>query len=111
MPPERDVNLFILRVGGRGVGDMAAQGLFPGSACVCLSVCLFVRSGVGGMAGCEFRGKDRTKRFRRVRSTFSSKEVGSDSLILRQEATLLYWGAKASRLGTCPPGSQFLRVY
>ncbi len=38
----RDVNLFIVRVGGRGVGDMAAQGLSLGSASVCLSVCVFV---------------------------------------------------------------------
>ena len=50
MPPEWDVNLFILRVGGRGVGgDVAAQGLFPGSASVCLFVCLCVCPGcVGG---------------------------------------------------------------
>ena len=39
--PERDVNLFILRAGGRGVyGDVAALGLFPGSASVCVLVCL-----------------------------------------------------------------------
>ena len=41
-PPEWDVNLFILRVGGRGVGgDVAVQGLILGSASVCLCVCLF----------------------------------------------------------------------
>ena len=34
-PPELDVNLFILRVGGRGVGgDVAVQELFRGSASV-----------------------------------------------------------------------------
>ena len=83
-PPEWDVNLFILRVGGRGVGgDVAVQGLILGSASVCLSVCLCVCPGwFGGWSGSEFRGKDRTKRFRRARSTFSSIEVGSDSLIL-----------------------------
>ena len=82
MPPEWDVNLFILRVGGRGVcGDVAVQGLILGSASVFLSVCLLVRTGFGGWSGSEFRGKDRTKRFRRARSTFSSVEVGSDSLI------------------------------
>ena len=37
-PPEWDVNLFILRVGGRGVcGDVAVQGLFPGPVSVFLS--------------------------------------------------------------------------
>ena len=47
--PKRDVNLFILRVGGRGVrGDMAAQGLFSGSASVCLCVCLSALCLVGG---------------------------------------------------------------
>ena len=86
-PPEWDVNLFILRVGGRGVcGDVAVQGLFRGPASVflfvCLFVCLLVRTGFGGWAGSEFRGKDRTKRFRRARSTKSEREVGSDSLIL-----------------------------
>ena len=41
MPPEWDVNLFNMRAGGRGVGgDVAAQGLFPSSASVCVSVCL-----------------------------------------------------------------------
>ena len=40
-PPEWDVNLFILRVGGRGVcGDVAVQGLILGSASVCVFVCL-----------------------------------------------------------------------
>ena len=40
-PLEWDVNLFSLRAGGRGVyGDVAAQGLIPGSASVCVSVCL-----------------------------------------------------------------------
>ena len=40
-PPEWDVNLFILRVGGRGVsGDVAVQGLILGSASVFLFVCL-----------------------------------------------------------------------
>ena len=43
MPLEWDVNLFNVRVGGRGVGgDVAAQGLFPGSASVFFLVCLFV---------------------------------------------------------------------
>ena len=33
LPPEWDVNLFILRAGGRGVyADAAAQGLIPASA-------------------------------------------------------------------------------
>ena len=41
MPPEWDVNLFILRAGGRGAGgDVAVQGLILGSASVCLCVCL-----------------------------------------------------------------------
>ena len=40
-PPEWDVNLFNVRVGGRGVcGDMAVQGLILGSASVCLCVFL-----------------------------------------------------------------------
>ncbi len=40
MPPKRDVNLFNVRAGGRGVcGDVAAQGLFRGSASVSLSAC------------------------------------------------------------------------
>ena len=40
-PPEWDVNLFILRVGGRGAGgDVAVQELILGSASVCVSVCL-----------------------------------------------------------------------
>ena len=87
LPPKRDVNLFNVRAGGRGVcGDVAVQGLIPGSASVFLFVCLFVcglvRTGFGGWSGSEFRGKNRTKRFRRARSTFSSVEVGSDSLIL-----------------------------
>ena len=39
-PPEWDVNLFILRVGGRGVGgDVAVQGLILGSASVCVFAC------------------------------------------------------------------------
>ena len=43
LPPKRDVNLFILRACGRGVcGDVAVQGLIPGSASVCLSVCVSV---------------------------------------------------------------------
>ena len=85
-PPEWDVNLFNVRAGGRGVcDDMAVQGLIPGSASVCLSVCLSVCPGcVGGWSGSEFRGKDRTKRFRRARSTKSEREVGSDSLILSE---------------------------
>ena len=60
--PRMDVNLFNMRVGRRGVGgDVAAQGLILGSASVCLFVCLFVYPGwVGGWAGCEFRGKERT---------------------------------------------------
>ena len=83
LPPEWDVNLFIRHVDGRGVcGDVAVQGLILGSASVCLCVCVLVRTGFGGWSGSEFRGKDRTKRFRRTRSTFSSVEVGSDSLIL-----------------------------
>ena len=49
---------------------------------VCLFVCLLVRTGFGGWSGSEFRGKDRTKRFRRARSTKSGREVGSDSLNL-----------------------------
>ena len=82
MPPEWDVNLFNVRVGGRGVGgDVAAQGLILGSASVFFLVCLLVRTGFGGWSGSEFRGKDRTKRFRRARSTKSEREVGSDSLI------------------------------
>ena len=81
-PPEWDVNLFNVRAGGRGVGgDVAAQGLILVSASVCVCVCVLVRTGFGGWSGSEFRGKDRTKRFRRARSTFSSIEVGSDSLI------------------------------
>ena len=40
-PPEWDVNLFNVRVGGRGVcGDVAVQGLFPSSASVCVCVCV-----------------------------------------------------------------------
>ena len=54
LPPERDVNLFILRAGGRGLGEMAAQGLFPGSASVCLSVCLFVPAGLVVGRGANF---------------------------------------------------------
>ena len=50
--PERDVNLFSLRACGRGVyGDVAAQGLFPGSASVCLFVCLFVVLSALGLVG------------------------------------------------------------
>ena len=72
MPPEWDVNLFSLRAGGRGVGgDVAVQGLILGSASVCLLVFLLVRTWFGGWSGSEFRGKDRTKRFRRARSTKS----------------------------------------
>ena len=42
-PPEWDVNLFILGVGGREAGGEAAvQGLIWGSASVCVSVCLSV---------------------------------------------------------------------
>ena len=49
LPPKRDVNLFNLRAGGRGVyGDVAAQGLFPGSASVYLYVCLSALVLVGG---------------------------------------------------------------
>ena len=45
-PPEWDVNLFILGVGGRGAGGEAAvQGLIWGSASVCVSVCVVL---VGG---------------------------------------------------------------
>ena len=106
-PPEWDVNLFILRVGGRGVcGDVAVQGLILGSASVCLFVCLFVcllvRTGFGGWSGSEFRGKDRTKRFRRARSTKSEREVGSDSLIL---GLLLGQSARGARgAGNLLPG-------
>ena len=55
--PERDANLFRLRACGRGVyGDVAAQGLFPGSAsvCVCVCVCLFVPAGLVGGRGANF---------------------------------------------------------
>ena len=49
MPPEWDVNLFILRAGGRGAGgDVAVQGLILGSASVCLFVCLSALGLVGG---------------------------------------------------------------
>ena len=62
---------------GAGLGDVA-QGLFPGSASVCVSACL---SGLGvrGGAKFEFWGKDRTVRRRTARSTFRLQEVGSDS--------------------------------
>ena len=55
-PPEWDVNLFILRVGGRGVGgDVAVLGLILGSASVCLFVCLCVCPGwFGGGRGASF---------------------------------------------------------
>ena len=54
-PPEWDVNLFNVRACGRGVcGDVAAQGLIPGSASVCLSVCLFVPAGLVGVRGASF---------------------------------------------------------
>ena len=36
LPPKRDVNLFILRVGGRGAGRRGRSGAVPG-----LRVCLF----------------------------------------------------------------------
>ena len=67
----------------RGVRRRGRAGADPGlRVClfVCVFVCLLVRAGFGGWSGSEFRGKDRTKRFRRARSTFSSVEVGSDSL-------------------------------
>ena len=52
MPPKRDVNLFILHAGGRGVcGDVAAQGLILGSASVCVSVCGLVCPGWGLVGG------------------------------------------------------------
>ena len=61
MPPEWDVNLFILRVGGRGVyGDVAAQGLIPSSAsvclcvCLCVCVCVSVPAGLVGWRGANF---------------------------------------------------------
>ena len=58
LPPKRDVNLFILRVDGRGVcGDMAAQGLILGSASVCLSVCLSVPAGWVGGRGANIGAK------------------------------------------------------
>ena len=54
-PPERDVNLFIPRVGGRGAdGGVAAQGLILGSASVCLCVCLSVPAGLVGVRGANF---------------------------------------------------------
>ena len=62
MPPKWDVNLFKVRAVGRGVyDDVAAQGLFPGSASVCLCVkhTVFVCPGcVGGWSGFEFQGND-----------------------------------------------------
>ena len=82
--------------------DVAVQGLFPGPASVCLLVCVLVRTGFGGWAGSEFRGKDRTKRFRRARSTKSEREVGSDSLIL---GLLLGQSARGARgAGNLLPG-------
>ena len=94
-------------------GCSAAPRLF-----VCLFVCFLSfflvclsAPGFGGCSGSEFRGKDRTKRFRRARSTKSEREVGSDSLILSVWATLLCWGAKPSRVGTCTSGHKFLRIY
>ena len=106
-PPEWDVNLFIPGVGGRGAGGEAAvQGLFCGSASVCLfvclSVCLRVCPGcVGGWSGSEFRGKDRTKRFRRARSTKSEREVGSDSLILTTPTLLIVWKSRHLTADPC----------
>ena len=41
LPPKRDVNLFILRVGGRGAGVIGRSGADPGLR-VCLFVCLCV---------------------------------------------------------------------
>ena len=68
--------------GGRRRGRAGADPGLRVCLFVCLFSCLLVRTGFGGWSGSEFRGKDRTKRFRRARSTFSSIEVGSDSLIL-----------------------------
>ena len=61
----------------RGVRRRGRSGADPG-----LRVCVFVFC-LSRLVwwGCEFRGKDRTKRFRRARSTKSEREVGSDSLI------------------------------
>lgn len=54
-PPEWDVNLFNVRVDGRGVGgDVAVQGLFPSSASVCLFVCLSVPAVLVGGRGENF---------------------------------------------------------
>ena len=50
-PPERDVNLFILRAGGRGVGEMVGQGLILGSASVCVCVCVCACPGWGLVGG------------------------------------------------------------
>ena len=71
------------------LGALVWGSWFGISLFVCLCVCVLVRTGFGGWSGSEFRGKDRTKRFRRARSTFSSVEVGSDSLILGVGAALL----------------------
>ena len=61
LPPERDVNLFNVRACGRGVyGDVAAQGLFPGSASVCLYVCLSVLAGLVGGRGANFGARTGT---------------------------------------------------
>ena len=64
--PERDVNLFSLRACGRGVyGDVAAQGLFPGSASVFLLVvlsALVLGAGRGTSFGARTRPNDSGER-------------------------------------------------
>ena len=80
------------------------SGADPGPH-VCLFVCLCVCPGwVGGGAGGEFRGKDRTKRFRRASSTKSQREVESDSLILGVWAPFCVdFGGRSALLGPAPP--------
>ena len=76
--------------GGRGVGDMAAQGLFPGSAPVCAFACLFVRSRGGEGAECgpvSEQGPDQTMQESEI--SIFEREIGSDSLILGVREVLL----------------------
>ena len=52
-------------------------------ASVCMFVCLCVCPGASaGQEKVEFRETDTTKAFRKPRSTFSTEEVGANSLIL-----------------------------
>ena len=59
----------------------------------------------------EFRDMDRTNRCRITRSTFLSKEVGSDSLILEVGQPFRGKEPPSRRRPTLEPGNKFLRVY